>query len=305
MYMENTAKNFALQVGALVSMYVSVIALISLIFGIITIHYPDSAQGYWEYESATSSIRFGIAMLVVFFPTYLTLTRIVNRVRRTEQGMYLTLTKWLIYISLLIGGGIILGDLVATILAFLNGELTIRFFLKALTFLLVVGVAFVYYLLDARGYWQTREKQSIQCGVVTLVVVIVAVVFGFFKIEAPTEVREMRIDEKQIQELSNIQYHIETFYMQHEVLPESINEAFNGVAVPVASEGRIEYEYTVIDAKNYQLCAEFAFETKPGTGYAERPYYDVSMIKGGGTWEHGAGEWCYERVAPKIEPVTN
>jgi hypothetical protein len=37
----------------------------------------------------------------------------------------------LVYLSLLVGGGVLLGDLVAVILAFLNGEITTRFILKA------------------------------------------------------------------------------------------------------------------------------------------------------------------------------
>jgi len=151
--MENTAKNFALQVGSLITLYVSIGALISLVFSIITVLYPDSAQYAWEYGSATATIRTTIAILVVFFPTYIILTRMVNTIRRTEVGTYLKLTKWLVYISLLIGGGVLLGDLVMVLTGFLNGELTIRFVLKALTVLVVVGSAFVYYLADVKGYW--------------------------------------------------------------------------------------------------------------------------------------------------------
>jgi hypothetical protein len=116
--MENTAKNFALQLGSLISLYVSIGALIALLFGIITLLYPDSAQYAWEGESARITIRTTIAILVVFFPTYITLTRIVNKIRRTESGTYLTLTKWLIYLSLLIGGGVLLGDLVTVLNSF-------------------------------------------------------------------------------------------------------------------------------------------------------------------------------------------
>jgi hypothetical protein len=118
--MENTAKNFALQLGSLIALYVSIVALVTLLFGLITIFYPDVANGYWEYNSASSSVRFGIALLVIFFPVYIVLTRMVNTTRRIEQGSYLTLTKWLIYLSLLVGGVTILGDLVSVVNAFLN-----------------------------------------------------------------------------------------------------------------------------------------------------------------------------------------
>src|SRR5690606_2430047 len=105
-------------------------------------------------------MRFGIAMLLVFFPTYIFLTRTVNQIRRKETGTYLMLTKWLVYLSLLVGGLILLGDLVTVVLTYLNGEITLRFILKAATLLLVIGAAFFYYILDARNYWNNHEKES-------------------------------------------------------------------------------------------------------------------------------------------------
>jgi hypothetical protein len=93
--MNNTARNFALQLGALVSLYVSLSFLLVLLFGVINLTFPDPAEGYWAVDSAQSSIRIGIAVLVVFFPAYLILQRTVNRIRRREPaGSYLTLTKW-------------------------------------------------------------------------------------------------------------------------------------------------------------------------------------------------------------------
>lgn len=297
--MENTAKNFALQLGSLISLYVSITALIVLLFGVITIQFPDTANGHWEYESASSGIRFSIALLVVFFPTYLVLTRMVNTIRRKEQGVYLMLTKWLIYLSLLLGGSIILGDLVALINTFLNGALTTRFLLQALVFLAVVGSAFVYYLFDVRGYWQQHEKHSVRYGLGALVVVVVAIVVGFMHISAPAEVREMRIDDKQVNDLMTIQSHIESYLYTYGTLPASISDAFGGIAIPAAPEGRGAYTYTATGATMYEICAEFAFESVAG---AEPYYYDVSM-KPAFSWEHGAGEWCYTRTA-QLSPET-
>ncbi len=233
--MENTAKNFALQLGSLISLYISISALIVLLFGIITTLYPDIAQGYYEQDSASSSIRFSIAFLVVFFPTYIILTRLVNTIRRNEHGTYLTLTKWLIYISLLIGGGILLGDLVYVLNSFLNGEITIRFILKALSFFIVVGAGFTYYVFDARGYWQTHEKTSIQYAVIVALVVIATVVVGFTHIKAPAEVREMKIDATQISDLQNIQYKIEETYRIDSKLPLSLETIYFGIEAPKAS----------------------------------------------------------------------
>ena len=304
-YMENTARNFALQLGSLISLYVSLGALIALLFGIITVLYPDPAQYTWELQSATASIRTGIAILIVFFPTYIILTRLVNNIRRREQGTYLTLTRWLIYISLLIGGVVLLGDLVTVIMSFLNGELTIRFLLKALTVFVVVGGAFTYYVFDARGYWQGHERESIRYGIGASVIVLLALILGYMHIETPMEVRERNIDQNQINDLQIIQDRIEIYYGLHDRLPESIEAAFEGLSVPEAPEGRMDYSYRKTDESSFELCAEFAYPSNQNDPYLYGGYVrEPSMVKNPYNWDHAAGEWCFERAINVPVPQT-
>jgi hypothetical protein len=295
--MENTAKNFALQFGALVSLYVSVIALVVLLFSIITIIFPDVANGSWEDDSARAGIRSGIAMLIVFFPTYLILTRIVNVARRKSDGVYLSLTKWLIYFSVLIAGIALLADFVMIIQAFLNGELTIRFFLKALSFCIVVGGAWSYYIYDARGYWKNHEQLSVRIAFIVSIIVLGTVIYGLMHIETPAEVREMKIDDKQVQDIMNMQSHIEAFSFMHGSLPETIDSAFDSIHVPQAPQGRAEYTYTVTGIDTYELCAEFSFISKENNTYSDMvSYAEPTKIRNSYvTWDHGAGVWCYTR----------
>lgn len=299
--MENTAKNFALQLGSLVSLYISLSALIVLLFGIINIQFPDPALDYYySFDGDSSSIRFSIAFLVIFFPTYLLLTRLVNKIRRVEHGTYLALTKWLIYISLLIGGGVLLGDLVMILNNFLNGDLTTRFVLKAIAFFLVVGTAFVYYLFDARGYWQTNEKTSIKYGVIVSTVVLIALVAGFMKIETPAQVREMRIDAAQVNDLQIIQNRIEESYTLNSQLPATLTDLYVGIVAPTASTERMAYRYTVIDKTTYELCAEFKY---PSTETQNMQYTIPDTKFGFTTWDHGTGEKCFERKIPVPDPT--
>jgi len=294
--MENTPRNFALQLGSLITLYVSLTALLLLLSGVINASFPDAADSIYMVEAYSEQIRFSIALLIVFFPAYLVLTRFVNNIRRSEHGTYLTLTKWLIYLSLIVGGGILLGDLVALINAFLNGEITTRFILKTLAFFVVVGAAFVYYLFDAKGYWQKNEKKSLQYGAAALIIVIISIICGFKHIEAPKDVREQKIDNEQISALSNIQSHIEQYYMVNDTLPQSIGEAYDNIAVPQAPEGRDGYTYEATSEVRYLLCAEFAFESDATDVRMIEPiYYDTSIAKQYVTWEHKAGTWCFER----------
>lgn len=284
--MENTARNFALQLGSLLSLYVSIGALLTLLFSVINAAYPDAASSYYYFAGDYGyTIRAAIATLLVFFPAYLVLTRIVNKVRRAESGAYTSFTKWLIYLSLVVGGGVLLGDLVAILLNFLNGELTIRFLLKAVSVFGVVGAAFAYYTLDARGYWHTHETESKRYGVIAALAVLAAIVLGFMNTQSPADVRQYKIDERVVNDLSAIESAIQEYYNVEGTLPASIEAAYRGVPnVPSAPEDRDEYSYTTTGPLAYELCGEFAYASQ-----SNRDWY-------GGTWAHNEGNWCFKRV---------
>jgi hypothetical protein len=300
----NTARNFALQLGSLIALYVSLSAIIAVLFGVINIAYPDALENYWQYDSAQQGIRFGIAMLIVFFPTYILVTRFVNQIRRRETGTYLTLTKWLVYLSLLVGGGILLGDFVTVILTYLNGEITLRFILKALTLSVVIGAAFFYYILDAKGYWNTHEKHSKMFALGASLVVLAVLVLGFLNSDTPQEARQMRFDQQQIDNLSDMQWRIEDHYQINKSLPEKIDALYIGTDAPMAPEGREAYKYTVIDADTYELCATFAFPSSKSGSDLSRPAVFEDPIKNPyNNWDHGAGETCFERTVVDYSAV--
>lgn len=287
----NTPKNFALQLGALIALYISLTSLITLLFSVLTVALPDAADSYYTTESATETIRFSIATLVVFFPVYLWLTRRVNEIRRHEEGAYLTLTKWLTYLSLLAGGGVLLGDVVAVILGFLNGELTTRFLFKALVLGGVIATAFYYYLKDAQGYWQTHEKESKLFGLGAITLVVSSLVFGFVHNEPPQEIREMRIDTNQITDLQDMQQRIEQHYRLNETLPETIESVYVGQKVPQAPEGRSEYEYIPTGDTTYELCATFSADSSHNGRVTVAPVFDANY-----NWSYSEGRWCFERT---------
>ena len=296
--MENqTPKHFVLQLGSLISLYISLGFLLSLLFGIINLKFPDATEGYWALESASSAVRLGIAMVSVFFPTYFILTRLVNKLRRQEKNSsYLSLTKWLVYLSLLIGGGVLLGDLVAVIMTFLEGEVTQRFIFKALAVLIVVGLAFHYYILDARGFWLKNESKSVMFGYGALLGVFLSVAFGFSYIETPAQVREMKLDEKQITDLQSIQWRIQEVLATSSTTPASLADIYGEFEVPVAPEGRPAYVYAPTD-KGFKLCATFSRDSvNPSETFASPTYAPDMIIKNPDNWSYKAGEYCFERV---------
>ncbi len=299
---QHTAKHFVLQLGSLASLYIAVSFALVLIFNLINLRFPDPAEGYYVVESAQSSVRLAIAMMVVFLPTYLILTRVVNNTRRAAPtGTYLSLTKWLIYLSLLVGGGVLLGDLVAVIMAFLEGELTTRFLLKAASVLLVVGAAFTYYILDARGYWLTNSARSVQFGAAAAGLGIAIVIAGFMNIETPASVREGKLDDKQLTDLQEIQWRLESYVALNGSAPENLDQ-LEGSDLPTAPEGRPAYEYAKTD-RGFSLCAEFALESHDGGGMSS-PYDTKAIIGNAWDWDHPAGRHCFERIVNPPETLT-
>ena len=289
--MNNLPKNFVMQLGSLVALYVSITALLTLIFSTINIAIPDAAAGSWEWDSSQSSLRFSLALLVVFFPTYLALTRVVNQTRRESEESYATFTKWLIYISLLVGGLVMLVDLVVVIMTFLEGEVTLRFILKAASVLFIIGAVFCYYLKDAKGYWQMRPQMSITYGAVATAMVIGIVVSSLYHMEMPTDARERKLDNEQVGHMQDMQWRIEDYYRTNEALPENITAVYVN-DVPKAPDGRETYAYNVTGTTTYELCATFAKPSQPDT--QTRPVTPPGLEKNY-NWDYKAGRWCFDR----------
>ncbi len=293
--MENTPRNIVLQVGSLLALYISTSFFITLVFGLINLAYPDAADSYWNIESAADSVRLGIAVLIVSLPTYLVLMRLVNTHRREAQAsLYQNLTKWLIYLSLLFGGLVLLGTLATTIYTFLNGDITTRFILKAATIIGVVGIAFHYYLLDARGYWVKNEQKSVMFGIGVGIVAFVAIAFGFQFIETPAVVREMKLDEQQVNDLRTIQWQLESYLATSSTTPATLDEAYGDLGpAPTAPEGRDAYSYEVT-ATGFKLCATFARDNSNeyATGFSD----PALRIKNSENWNYKAGRYCFDRA---------
>jgi len=138
---------------AIVTLYLSAVALGTLLFQFVNLAFPDALSGTGSYvlDGVYRSMRFAIASLVVAFPAYLLTMRALGRSYvRTPEKRALRIRKWLVYLTLFIAAVVMVGDLISLLNQFLQGELTVRFGLKILAVFLVSGSIFYYYLTDAR-----------------------------------------------------------------------------------------------------------------------------------------------------------
>lgn len=151
------AREAFLYLVSFITLYITAFSFGALVFQFITIWFPDSLQPSYQ-DSSLSGMRMAIASLIIAFPLYVFLMRVLKKLTqqdpsRRESGV----RKWLTYLTLVVAAGIIIGDFIAIVFHLLGGELPMRFILKALTVLIITGSIFGYYLSDL----QKEEKEPV------------------------------------------------------------------------------------------------------------------------------------------------
>ena len=134
------------------TLYISAINLGSLVFQFIDQAFPDPAM---ERErmllQSHEMARWSISYLVVAFPIFLYVSRLIGRAIRLDPGKgFSKVRRWLTYLTLFVAAGVLIGDFVALVYNFLGGELGVRIGLKLVTVGAIAGAVFGYYLRDLR-----------------------------------------------------------------------------------------------------------------------------------------------------------
>lgn len=296
-------KDFFLWLGVMATLYISSINLVVLLFEYIRILFPDDLDYYVDPYRGT--IRFSIASLIVLFPLYLYLTRLINKdSRKNPEKRELKSRKWALYLTLFVAGATIVIDLIVLINGFLGGELTTRFVLQLLTVLVVIGGVFFYYFYELKGYWHKNEKKSILVGQIVALIVLASIVAGFFIMGSPATQRLLRFDQERVNDLQSIQWQILNQWQSSGSIPETLeelNDDFSGFAIPTDPETEEPYGYTKAGATSFELCADFNLESIETRNEASfRPKYGFEQAN----WEHEAGLVCFDReIDPELYPV--
>lgn len=304
-----TPKDFFLWAGAMVALYGSVISFIALLFEYINNQFPDPLDYYVDPYSG--GIRFAMASLIVLVPVTILLMRFIRKdIAREPSKNELWVRRWALVLTVFVAGAAVVGDLITLINFFLGGDLTTRFVLKVIVLLVVAGAVFFHFLADLRGYWSSNPDRAKMVGFAAGIVVLIAIVSGFFILGSPAEVRLVRLDAQKVSDLQSIQWQVVNYWQQKEKLPASLDELkdpLSGSIIPVDPQSGESYTYEVTGARSFKLCATF---NKEGVGdpYIPRP---VTMEKPAGgigedSWQHGAGEVCFDRtIDPERYPPYN
>ncbi|OHA18514.1 MAG: hypothetical protein A2836_00875 [Candidatus Taylorbacteria bacterium RIFCSPHIGHO2_01_FULL_45_63] len=309
---KTTPKDFFLHLGALVTLYISVTSLLTLLFEIINSTFPDNLTYYVDPYS--TGMRLAIASLIIIFPIYIFLSWLLAKdVKGNPEKRELGIRKWLTFFTLFVAGIAMMVDLVVLVNTFLNGEITTRFILKVVSVLVVAGAIFAYYIYDIRKDWQTNTKGLKTFAWIACLAVLISVIGGFIVMGSPATARKMRFDERRVSDLQSIQWQIVNYWQQKGELPKTLfdlEDSISGFTVPSDPEIGPGYNYSMsVGSLSFKLCANFSLESDDKIsrgGYKSIPY-PVTNEFGGAiseNWKHGTGETCFDRtIDPKLYPV--
>ena len=135
------AATYALLFFALLSVTWNVVALA---FWLIEIWFPEagSRSGY----GMAQSIRWSIAVLVVILPLFLWLQARTDRAARANPGELRSPTrKKFGAVTVFLAALVLLADVIAVVFAFLNGDMTLQFLLKAVVVAFVAGLVIAWF----------------------------------------------------------------------------------------------------------------------------------------------------------------
>lgn len=296
--MKTTPKDVFLYLLSIVTLIISVVSFLILTFQYINILIPDALnQGLYGVESRA---RGAMAALVVAWPIYILMMHLINKdIRQSADFLKLGIRKWLIYLTLFIAAITIIIDLITLLTNFLNGDLTMHFFLKTLLVLLVAAGVFGYYIWDIRRGNNEKHPLPRTMGWTLSALVLAIFTAGFFILGTPAEQRARRLDQQRVSDLQNIQYQVQNYYQQHNSLPESLPELEDTAgSLPQDPKTSESYTYNKGTEDKFSLCAVFETDSvNPNMSYFEpMPRLEKGAIIKGNNWEHGSGEVCFERT---------
>lgn len=311
---KNQPRDVFLYLLSIISLIASAVSLGILLFQYVNIYYPDIiSDPYFSPSNYYGQIRSALAALIVFFPVYFFVLRFLRKdMDDNPEKRELRIRKWLLYLTLFAASLTIIGDLIALIYSFLQGELTFRFILKILSILVIAGSVFYFYLQELKEK-PTNEKLNKIFVWCATIFIIASAVCGFVIAGSPQSQRLIRFDERRVNDLQTIQSQVINYWQNKSSLPSNLDELRSdiyGFAAPQDPKTGQSYEYQVLGSLQFRICATFETSTSGGQVTDRRVKVSAPIPAGGypimnSTWEHATGRVCFDRTIDSqlIKPI--
>ncbi len=279
------------------TLYTAAFSLGSVLFDLINLALPQAGE---IAHRSIVSLRYGIASVVVAFPIFLFMCRVIARDSSHDPGQRISpVRRWLTYLTLFVAAVSIIADSITLIVRLLEGDITLRFGLKAAVVAILAGGAFLYYLGDLRRDEEARPagvrsgSQSRLAFVLVITAVLATIGTGFWFAGSPASARLLVQDRQREQDLAEICRLVEQYYSNQGSLPESLAASDVNPATFIRHKtdpitGR-PYMYQVVDTTHFTVGATFALPSEPGTGRTSIRAAGSASWNDTSFWKHGAG----------------
>src|SRR3989339_179145 len=222
---DNAAKFAFFYMLSLVALVFMALSTGMIIFQVINKNIMDTLhEGSGQFSP--EALKFAISALIISAPVFFAASRSIYRslfsgALNRESGI----RKWLTYFILFIASVVMIGWLIFTINNFLNGELTLKFLLKAVTAIGIAVSVFTFYYYDIRRPEVIDKKDRVISVYFygTLAIIIAAFVSALFVVESPTITRNRKLDNAILDSFNQIDQAISEYYRENSRLPEDLN----------------------------------------------------------------------------------
>jgi len=270
---------------------------------------PDAADTFQNLFSDSSIIVF-LAAVVIAFPIFLYLNFVANKMLGNGKMRHHTgVRNWLLYLTLVVVILIIIWQIISIFISYLNGTLALIFIIHTLITLIIAFAILGYQYWHLRFFDGQIKPIPVSFKVFEwsiILIIIASVITGLLIIDSPTLRRIKRLDQTRIERLSDIRMAVYNFYDPQNLkgyhrLPKDLNELVNDVRIYIARDGLLdpdttkeerEFEYKIIGAKSYQLCATFDTEFNKDTAGITSP--ELLYNRSGTTFYHPIGYYCFD-----------
>ncbi|MCF7795145.1 DUF5671 domain-containing protein [Patescibacteria group bacterium] len=243
---------------SLISLGAMAIGLGIIVFEVLDKVFIDVSNSYFSMQA----LKTAFSTLLISTPIYYICSHLLSKsIRKGELSLDSSLRKWLIYLILLVTSIVMLMWLVSILNSFLNGEMTSKFILKALTALIISAMIFSYYLYNIRQkVVKKKDKIKSTFFAVSLLIVVFALALATIYMESPQTTREKKIDENVLRNFDNINMNVNMYYNNNDEIPESLEELKSSSNLNAYSGSSVSLEdidYNKLSETEYELCAEF------------------------------------------------
>ena len=290
---------------SLVALVFMSIATGAIIFQIINKYIPDVLD---EYSGSfdQGGLKFGISALIIAAPIFFYIMRLIQKslfagFLNKDSGI----RRWLTYFILFVSSIVIISWLIAIINNFLDGELTLRFFLQALTALIIAVGIFSFYLYDVKREVVEGQKDKFVTAFAygSLAVIVIVFAAALFLVESPGQTRDKKSDSMILNDWEQISQAVNSYYSKNNKLPDSLDQVldeYNYITKSdlINAESKEKYGYNRLEDDEYELCGKF----KTSNLDKKNRRYEWQDEQ----WPHKAGEQCVRKnidsnIIPKVE----